>query len=239
VAKTEKNNDDWTGPIENKIFKDIVFNELTIRKSKITNSTFSNCNFKNCYLGFDVQYLNCEFNKCKFDGKYSSLGRPAEYNNCKFIECQFVGSNLLEGVDFFSCTISGKIKNVILKDEHPKIENCRTTFKQCDLSTVIFDNVSIYGHQIFKDTLLPTTGIRSFDNVNDVLIKRAVQICSYIKDNSKIESEVIFRPTLRSGQDLIILDIPLINSLFADQSSKDLFEKIVDGYELKDKKISS
>lgn len=78
-----------------------------------------------------------------------------------------------------------------------------------------------------------------FNNADDILIKRASQMCSEIKTDSKIESEVIFRATLKSGQNPIILDNLFLDSFFPDQNSKDLFENIVLGYELTDNKISS
>ncbi len=234
MPQTEKYKETWTGKIVNKTFTDLTFVELIVRKSIIKDSIFADIQFKNCSLGFDTQYTNCEFTNCKFTGKYGSLGRPAEFHNCKFINCTFIGVDMFEGVDFDDCIISGRIKNAIFKDDHHNVKNSGTIFNNCDLSKLILDNVSIYGHEIFKKSILPKSGIRRFKNPNNILINRAFQIYSEINDDSKYESELIFSPTLKTGQDPIILDELFLNSFFKNSNSKNLFEEIIFGYELKD-----
>ena len=234
MPQTEKYKETWTGKISTKTYQDLTFVELIVRKSTIKDSIFADIQFKNCSLGLNTQYTNCEFSNCKFTGKYGSLGRPSEFHNCKFINCTFIGADMFEGVDFDNCIISGRIKNAIFKDDHPNVKNTRTIFNNCDLSNLILDNVSIYGHEVFKKSILPKSGIRRFNNPNNILINRALQICSEIKDYSKYNSEVIFNPTLKSGQDPIILDELFLNSFFTNSNSKNLFEEIVLGYELED-----
>jgi len=212
-------------------YTNILFEGLTVRNAKILNTIFKNVHFKNCYLGFDSIYSSCMFENCKFFGKYSSLGRPSKYLNCKFVNCLFIGLNLFEGQTFIECSFSGKIKNAILRDEHPNIKNAQTIFDKCNLSETIFDCVNIYGNSIFRNTYLPKKGIRLYKNQGDSLLKRAINFCSKIKDDSKIESEVIFRESKR-GQDPIILDEIFLSTFFKTNESKEIFDEIVKGFEI-------
>ncbi len=230
--KIEKHQETWTGKILNQEFLDCIFNELKVRNADIKNVDFIKVHFKNSYLGFNTKYTDCTFDSCKFFGKYNSLGRPAYFKNCKFINCNFIGIDLFEGQYFEECFISGKIKNAILKDEHPEIKNTQTVFNKCNLTDTIFDNVSIYGKSIFRNTLLPIKGLRFFKNTDDSLIRRAQEICSQIDNDSKIESEIIFKTSFKKGQDPIILDELFLYSFFKTGDSKMIFEEIVTGYEL-------
>jgi len=223
---------EWTGKIIGKEFSDILFDELVVRKADIEKVTFKNVHFKNSYLGFDSQYSNCVFDGCKFYGKYSSLGRPAKYKKCRFENCKFIGMNLFTGQHFYDCTFSGLMKNPILNDVHPKVENNETEFKDCDLSDLIFDNVTIYGKNVFYNSIVPSSGIRLFDNSNNQLIKRAQDICESIETDDKIESQIIFQHNLKQGQNPIILDNLFLDSFFKTDRSKQIFNEIVKGYEL-------
>jgi uncharacterized protein YjbI with pentapeptide repeats len=231
--KTEIHNESWTGTIINQNFHDCIFNELTVRNAYFRNVNFKNVDFKNSYLGFNSEYVNCTFDKCKFMGKYSSLGKPSKFKNCNFIDCSFVGIDLFEGQLFEECVISGKIKNAILKDEHEKIENSQTVFERCDMTNVIFDNVSIYGKSIFKDSILPKKGLRIFKNIDDSLLTKAKEICANIDSGEELDLEIIFRPSLKKGQDPIIFDEFFLRTFFKTDEVKRLFELIVDGHETK------
>ena len=234
MKRTKEHKIEWTGKMNEEEFSDILFDELIVRKADIKKIKFNNVHFKNCHLGFNSQYSNCVFDNCKFFGKYSSLGKPAKYTKCRFENCEFIGIDLFTGLNFYDCTFSGVMKNPILKDKHPKIDNNETVFKDCDLSALTFENVSIYGKEIFNNCVIPTSGIRLFDNADDKLIQRADDICSIIETDDKIESEIIFKRDLKQGQNPIILDKYFLDSFFKTVESKKLFDKIVNGYELKE-----
>jgi uncharacterized protein YjbI with pentapeptide repeats len=115
-----KNNEEWKGIISNQSYSDLHFNELIIREAHIKNTEFKNIHFQNCYLGFNSNYYDCTFKKCKFYGKYSSLGSVkgnfTVYDSCNFIDCSFTGMTILEGTKFLNCKFSGLFKNIILRD---------------------------------------------------------------------------------------------------------------------------
>lgn len=233
MIRSKKSKIEWTGKIDGKEFQNVLFEELNVRNAELSKGVFKNVHFKNCYLGFNTEYSHCVFVDCKFYGKYSSLGSPAKYRNCQFENCQFIGTDLFTGQHFYDCEFSGVMKNPILNDKHPKIENNETVFKNCNLADLIFENVSIYGKNIFENCILPNSGIRLFDNENDKLIEKAEQVLQEIQTNDKLESEVIFRRALKGGQNPIILDNFFLNSFFKTKDSREIFERIVDGYELR------
>lgn len=131
------------------------------------------------------------------------------------------------------------MKNPILRDKHPSVDHSETVFESCDLKDLVFDNVSIYGNEVFRNCILPVEGLRLFDNTNDSLLERAQRICSEIDSEDKIESEVIFRKTTKHGQNPIILDEPFLHSFFETEKSRQIFEQIVKGFELKELKSGS
>jgi uncharacterized protein YjbI with pentapeptide repeats len=232
MNRTKEHKIKWTGKIKGKEFSDILFDELVVRKADIKNVLFKNVLFKNSYLGFDSKYTDCTFIDCKFYGKYSSLGKPAKYIDCRFENCEFVGMDLFTGQHFYNCLLTGLMKNPILNDKHPKIENNETVFKSCDLSDLTFDNVSIYGKDIFDNCILPKSGIRLFDNTDDKLIQRAMEICNKIDSDDKIESEIIFKSDQKLGQNPLILDNLFLGSFFKTEDSRKIFDEIINGYEL-------
>ncbi|UII20539.1 hypothetical protein [Fulvivirga ligni] len=231
--RTKENKIEWTGKIKDKVFSDILFEELVVRKADLEKVEFKNVHFKNSYLGFDTKFLECVFIDCKFYGKYSSLGKPAKYIDCRFENCEFVGTDLFMGQYFHNCFMSGLMKNPILNDEHSKIHNNETVFKNCDLTDLTFDNVTIYGKEVFDNCKLPNSGIRLFDNLNDKLITRAEQICEDLNTDDKIESEMIFKRDLKTGQNPLILDNLFLESFFKTVNSRKIFEEIINGYEIK------
>ncbi len=232
MNRTKEHKIEWYGKIKEKEFSNILFDELVVRKADICKVVFINTHFKNSYLGFDTNYSDCTFIDCKFYGKYSSLGAPAKYTGCRFENCEFIGTDLFRGQHFYNCVLSGLMKNPILNDKHPKVGNNETYFKDCDLTNLIFDNVSIYGQNIFDNCILPESGIRLFDNTDDKLIQNAEEICRKIDSEDKIESEIIFKRDLKKGQNPIILDNLFLDSYFKTENSKKLFDVIVKGYEL-------
>lgn len=239
MKRTTEYNINWSGRIEDREFSNILFSELTVRNTEIKRSKFHNVHFKNCYLGFNSTYSDCTFIDCKFYGKYSSLGCPASYHSCRFINCQFIGIDLFSGQHFNNCQFSGLMKNPILRDQHPSTDHSETVFESCDLKDLVFDNVSVYGNEVFRNCILPVEGLRLFDNTNDSLLERAQRICSEIDSEDKIESEVIFRKTTKHGQNPIILDEPFLHSFFKTEKSRQIFEQIVKGFELKELKSGS
>lgn len=239
MKRTKEHKIDWSGRIEGKEFVDILFDELTVRKAEIKKVTFQNAHFRNCYLGFNSKYSDCTFIDCKFYGKYSSLGQPSSFKECLFKNCQFIGTDLFTGQHFYDCQLSGLMKNSILNDKHPKVSNNETVFKNCDLSGLIFDNVSLYGKNVFDNCILPNKGIRLFDNTKDRLIEEAERVCGEIESDDKIESIVIFRKTVKQGQNPIILDELFLKSFFKTENSRRIFEDIVKGYELNKKSAAN
>ena len=232
MKRTKEHKIEWSGKIEGKEFSDIFFDELIIRKADIKDVVFKNVHFKNSHLGFDTKYFDCVFVDCKFYGKYSSLGKPATYNDCQFENCEFVGIDLFTGQHFKNCFLSGLMRNPILNDKHPQIENNETVFKNCDLTDLVFDNVSVYGKDVFEKCILPKLGVRLFDNTDNKLIERAEQICRNINSDDKIDSEIIFKRDLKKGQNPIILDKLFLESFFKTENSRNIFDEIINGYEL-------
>ncbi len=232
MKRTKEHGIEWSGEMKGREFSGILFDELVVRKADIEYVVFQNVHFKNCYLGFDSVYSKCRFVDCRFYGKYSSLGSPAKYADCRFENCEFIGMDLFTGQHFYDCFLSGLLKNPILRDEHPEIRNNETVFKRCDLSDLKFDNVSIYGKDVFDHCILPKSGIRRFDNADDRLIQRAEEICGEISSNDKIESGVVFMRDLRKGQNPIILDNLFLDSFFKTENSREIFNRIVKGFEL-------
>lgn len=233
MKRTSENNIEWLGIIENKEFSNILFNELIIKKAELKNVIFKNVHFKNCNLGLNSKYTDCKFIDCKFYGKYSSLGKPCKFANCEFLNCEFNGVDLLVGVHFFNCIFSGLFKNQILSNKNSKTENNETIFEDCSLTNLKFNNVHIYGNNIFDNCILPKSGIGLFDNTNDKLINRAEEICKDLHSNDKIESEIIFKRELKNGQNPLILDELFLESFFKTNSSRKIFEEIVKGYEVR------
>ena len=224
----------FSGKIIGQDYSDILFEELLISKTKIAKTRFNNIHFKNSQFGNDSEFNDCKFTKCKFFGKYSTLGLSTIYSNCKFIDCEFIGVTLFEGSKFSNCTFSGVIKNAIIRDSKSGLFGKKTAvFNDCDLSGVIFDNLSLHGSIGLKNCILPQKGIRKFQNDRDSLIDKAYEICSKINSQDKIESEIIFKRDLKSGQNPIILDDLFLDSFFKTPDSKKIFDTIVYGFELK------
>lgn len=234
MKRTKSYKAQWSGRIVDKEFEDLVFEELVVRKAKVDRVRFKNVHFKNCYLGFHSHYSNSDFIDCRFYGKYSSLGSSAQFRNCRFENCQFIGMDLFTGQHFYGCQFSGKMKNPILNDKHPKISNFETVFSDCDLTEMIFENVSHYGKDVFQNCLLPNSGIRLFDNTNNRLVRRAEEICQTLNAEERLKPEIIFKSDLKKGQNPFILDILFLESFFDTDASKKVFEEIVKGHELKE-----
>lgn len=232
MKRVKKTNIEWKGKIKGKEYSDILFEELSISKGKIINVEFKNIHFKNCLLGQKTEYIESNFVNCKFFGKYSSLGSPSKFSKCRFENCQFVGIDLFHGTNFHKCEFSGSMKNHILYDKSSKFKGWETEFIECDFSQLTFDHLNIYGKNIFKNCVLPKNGIRLYRNSNDELIQRSEDICSHIDTDHKIESEVIFRRSMMTGQDPIIIDDLFLESFFKTVESRRIFDEIVEGYQL-------
>ncbi len=233
MTRIKEHNIEWSGKINGEKFSNILFEQLVVRKADINKVVFKNVHFKNSHLGFNTKYSDCSFIECKFYGKYSSLGRPAKYNNCRFENCEFVGTDLFTGQHFYNCFISGLMKNSILNDKHPKIDNNETVFNNCNLTNLTFDNINIYGKETFENCELPNSGIRLFDNSGDKLINRAEEICGNFDNDDKIENEIIFKRELKNGQNPIILDNLFLDSFLKTENSRKIFEMIIKEYEIK------
>lgn len=230
----------WESNFSDKIFLNVLFDGLVIRNSTLTNIIFEKCQFKNSYLGFNNKYIDCIFVDCIFSGKYSSFGNPkgvvAKYSHCNFKNCDFKGLSLFEGVEFHKCMFSGIFHNIILRSE--KFANHGVKFVSCDLKEVNFSNISIYGVNVFKDTILPTKGIKLYSNRNDELLEKAKRIYPKVEKNYRIESEIIFSEESVSGQSVIILDDCLINTFFKTKESREVFDKIIEGFSIDTSGIS-
>jgi len=232
--KQTRKDEKISGQITNQDYSEILFDGLSVNNAKVNKTRFTNIHFKNSQLGLNSEYVDCEFNNCKFFGKYSTLGFSTKYKGCKFLDCEFIGTTLFEAALFSNCIFSGKIKNAIIKDRQQRTFKKIVVFDQCDLSGIVFDNISIQGKFCFENCVLPTRGIIKYRNENDSLIDRAYTICSKIESSSKIEAEVIFKRELRSGQNPIILDKLFLDSFFPTDDSRRIFENIVTGYEIKE-----
>jgi len=222
-----------TGKIVGQEYTDILFDELLISKAKITKTRFHSVHFKNSQLGKDSDYNDCEFIKCKFFGKYSTLGLTTKYSNSRFVDCEFIGVTLFEGPKFNNCSFSGLIKNAIIRESKIGLFGKKiSVFNDCDLSGVIFDNLSLYGSNGLESCILPKKGIRKFQNENDSLIEKAHAICSKIYNQDKVESEIIFKRDLKSGQNPIILDDLFLETFFKTPESRHIFDTIIEGHEI-------
>ena len=231
MARIKNYGDEWKGKLTNTNFDNTLFEELRIKNARLEKLRFSNVHFKNCYLGFDTKYSNCQLVDCKFYGKYSSLGTSTNYINCEFLNCEFVGVELFNGQYYKECSFSGSMKNMILRDYSTKGTE-GTQFDNCDLSNILFDTINIYGRNIFKNCKLPSKGIRLFDNTNDRLIQKADRICQKITSDEKLETEIIFKKSLKLGQNPIILDVLFLNSFFKTEESRNIFENVIQGSEI-------
>ncbi len=230
--RLERKQEKIKGRISNQHYSNILFDELQVSNSKISDSKFDNIHFKNFKLGDNSTYTNCEFKNCKFWGMYSSLGHRTKYINCSFVDCKFTGVLLFSRAGFYNCKFSGKIINAIIQDNKGGLFSKTTvTFNNCDLSDIIFENLSLYGRG-FNNCVLPLNGIRKFRNENDKLIERAETICSGVDSNDKIESEVIFERKKKCGQNPIIIDTHFLDSFFKSSKSKEIFDLIVGGFEI-------
>ena len=232
--KQTRKDEKISGKITNQTYSEILFDGLIVRNARISKTRFSNIHFKNSYLGQSSEYVDCEFKNCKFFGKYSTLGFSTKYKNCNFLDCEFIGTTLFEAALFSNCIFSGKIKNAIIKDRKQKLFKKIVVFDHCDLSNIVFDNLSLYGKFGFENCVLPSKGIIKYKNENDSLIDRAAEICSKIDNSSKTESEVIFMKKLKSGQNPIILDKLFLDSFFPTDDSRRIFDTIVTGYEIEE-----
>jgi len=234
--RTKKINETISGKIRNQEFIDATYENLVIRDAIFENTTFNNVHFNNCYLGFNSSFIKSKFIKCKFYGKYSSLGNPggilAAYNSCEFVDSEFTGQEILGGTNFIDSSFSGLFKNIVLRDSTGDLKNHGTNFLNCNLENLIFKDIHIYGKEVFKNTILPKKELLLLDNKDDKLIKRTIEICSNVSSDIKIESEIIFKPSLRSGQEIIILDKSFINTFFKSDNSRKLFDEIINGFEL-------
>jgi uncharacterized protein YjbI with pentapeptide repeats len=230
--RIERKQEKFKGRIANQHYSNILFEELHVSSSHIVDSKFENIHFKNFQLGDSSTYTNCEFRNCKFWGMYSSLGNRTKYINCNFFDCKFTGVILFSGTRFYNCKFSGKIINAIIQDNKGGLFSKETvTFNDCDLSDMIFENISLYGKG-FNNCILPLNGIRKFKNDNDTLIERAETFCLKIDSQDKIESKVIFDRNKKSGQNPIIIDTYFLDSFFKTSKSKEIFDSIVDGFEI-------
>lgn len=227
----------WRGKIKARYISNTLFDGLSIRKAILKNVVFENVDFKNSSLGSKSKFYNCAFINCKFYGRLCSLGQPCTYVGCNFQNCNFTGTDLFRGQRYYDCVLSGRIKSAILNDKHPKVRHSETMFIDCDLSQLIFDNVNIYGKNIFKNSILPHTGIRLFDNTNDSLLDKAKTILDTVETKAKIESKVIFLQCVKRGQNPIILDEIFLNSFFKTDESKRVFDTIINGHELEKNQI--
>ncbi len=228
--KREKEN--WSGKIQGESYADCIFERLIVRSADVRNTCFTNVHFKNSTLGIDTHYQNCTFAACKFFGMRGSMGTKTRYVNCKFINCTFIGMWMFAGQHYKSCTFSGLMRNPILNDANPKAEGYETIFEDGDLSEVLFENVSIYGKSVFRNSQLPTKGIKRYRNTNEILLNRAETIIDSIEDNSKIESMVLFDASLYKDHDPIVIDEFLLGSFFKTPHSREVFDRIVEGFEL-------
>ncbi len=230
--RLERKHEKIKGRIVNQHYSNILFVELHVSSSKIIDSKFDNVHFKNFQLGDNSTYTNCEFRNCKFWGMYSSLGNRTQYMNCNFVDCKFTGVLLFSRATFYNCKLSGKITNAIMQDNNGGLFSKNfVTFNECDLSDVTFENLSLYGKG-FNNCILPLNGIRKFKNDNDKLIDRAETICSGIDSQDKIESKIIFEREKKSGQNPLIIDTYFLDSFFKSPKSKEIFDSIVDGFEI-------
>lgn len=232
MSRNKLDNVEWKGVIEEKSYTNFLFDHFVVRNADVVRVSFSDVFFLNSFLGYETKYVDCVFTSCKFYGKHSSLGDKVKFMNCHFINCDFTGNDLFGDQYFFNCSFSGLMKNIILKDKVLTKSAPVEIFDRCSLLDLTFNNVHIYGGNIFKDSVLPSSGLRLFDNSNNKLIKRAERICSEIDSDQKIESEIVFQKDLKSGQNPLILDSSFLNSFFKSKESREIFESIVSGYEL-------
>jgi hypothetical protein len=76
---------------------------------------------------------------------------------------------------------------------------------------------------------LPKKGLRIFKNIDDRLLTKAKEIYANIDSGEELDLEIIFRPSLKKGQDPIIFDEIFLRTFLKTNETKRLFELIVDG----------
>ena len=233
-------NEEWIGKVQDKSFENKRFENLIVRRGNINNCTFSSCEFFNSYLGFSrfrirSRYSNCSFKKVKIYGINSSMGdfnhRHSIFENCTFEDVEIRGTTQLTGVEFISCTFSGKIINCILDDfQKARRYPSAVRFKNCDLAKVVFENTSIYGKDVFIDCSLPKNKMVYLDNRDNYLVARAEELVSEIRDKElTISIAVLFDRRIRSKQDIIMIDEALIAGLLKSPEEYQLYQSVISG----------
>lgn len=212
--------------LRNQTFLDTTFDGLEVCSRKMIDCKFHNVHFKHSQLGNNTTYSNCKFTNCKIEGKYSTLGNPATYINCSFEDFNFKGNMIFMGAIFEHCQFSGSFSNNIFINEKRWFKKY-STFNNCDLSDVNFENITFNSVRTFKECKLPEKGIRLFRNDNNDLL-------NFI--NSRQDSEltnsirILFDSQLKQDQNPLIFDEVTLNT-FLQSSELQLFKQLTSDYE--------
>lgn len=220
------------GKFDQLIIENKVFDQLIVRNSKFFDSKFYNVHFKHSSIGIKSSYTNCDFVKCKFWGTNSHFGGPCVFTNCNFLDCNIRGNYILTNVTFINCTFRGKFINTILYSKTIKQPFGPILFNNCDLSELGFENVSIKGSEIFNNCRLPKKSVRYFQNNNNELLEKSIKFCASNSSQIALVSSILFDKELSINQNPIMFDDTLLSTIFDSEESRNLFERIVDGFEI-------
>lgn len=157
------------------IFEDCTFSRCDFKEVRQWDCVYKNCRFintkfNNATMGVEVEYSNCQFEKCKLDGKYFSFGNNTKFNNCSFEYCD-IKSTWILSVTFNKCTFSSKLTNIRFSGEmEAKVATesgqlaYPATFLNCNLSTSTFEELEIMDGAILIETVLPNQPKERFNN---------------------------------------------------------------------------
>ena len=230
--KTIVENERWEGncvfkhKVANQNYTNISYRGIVVRHANFKDCRFEKCEFKNCYLGFYTHYKDCSWIKCKFYGKYSGLGDSATFEDCIFEDIQIIGLDSLKGVSLINCSISGKLKNIIL---YGPGDSSPTSFDQCDLSGSLFENVNFYNGVDLSTVTLPGKGIRTFHNNKGEFTKSLRTASQQLDKHTGSSLNALSTP---GQQNPVIFDLPLLDEMLDTEKARLEFEQIARKYEI-------
>lgn len=201
-------------------FENTLFDDLTVRLATFSDCLFENCEFKNCYIGFNVEYLNCTWSKCKFHGKYMTLGDKSLFENCVFENVR-VQSASTDGAVFRSCVITGVLRNMIWRGSASPVTG-NMVLERCDLSAASFENINIYAGLDLHSCLLPKGAFSMA--LREAAASLEKDACSTLV--------VLGNEECYGQQDPVVFDVPGLDNLLDSDLAKEQFEIIAKEYDI-------
>lgn len=218
--------------IKGKRWEKVKFRELDIHDHNFIDCQFLNCVFEHCRIGNDVTFENCLWEKCSFTGQYSSLGGPSVYNNCRFVETNFK-NGLWGNIHFNHCYYSGEFVNVYWEGQWADSGKPKLQFSDCDMQAATFKNATIKNGLRLDGILLPSTGIRIFNNSDEVFSVSLFEAAETAENDAKISLKVM--ADFAKGQHPVFYDDAHLDHHpgIRGTVSREAFESIAKAFELR------